>query len=231
MSKQTIIWKGFLRTLPFQGGVIPFGILYATIATSVGFPWWLVQLFSVIVYGGSSQLVFIDLYSHAGSVFQAVLGSNIVNARHFIYSAGVSRQFSDFPKKWRIILSYWLTDQLYAISISRREEINAILPGLRQWYFLGSAIGTWFFWFGSSFVGIFFGQLIPPSWNLSFAIPLMFMPLVISVCKSKFAIVTVVLSALFVIIFHQLPLGLGVVAAILLSSFFGYLIQKFWEKE
>lgn len=229
MSKQSIVWKGFLRTLPFQGGVVPFGILYATIATNVGFPWWMVQLFSIIVFGGSSQLVFIDLYSHAGSVFQAVLGSNIVNARHFIYSAGVSRQFSEFPKKWRILLSYWLTDQLYAISISRRQEIENIPPSLRQWYFLGSAIGTWFFWFGSSFIGIFFGQLIPSSWNLNFAIPLMFMPLVLSVCKDKFAYGTVCLSILFVILFHDFPLGLGVVAAILSSSLLGYILQRIWE--
>lgn len=230
LSKRSLLWKGFLRTLPYQGGVIPFGILYATIATSVGFPWWLVQLFSLVVFGGSSQLVFIDLYAHAGSVLQAVLGSNIVNARHFIYSAGVSRDFSQFPKKWRIILSYWLTDQLYAISLAHKQEIEEIPSGSRQWFFLGSALGTWFFWFGASFVGIFFGQLIPPSWNLSFSIPLMFMPLVISVCKDRYGVITVVLAVLLTILFQKFPLGLGVVFSILLACMLGYLARLLLER-
>ncbi len=229
MSTKTILWRGFLKILPLQGGVIPFGILYGTIATSVGFPWWLVQFFSILVFGGSSQLVFIDLYSQVGSAFQAVLGSNIVNARHFIYSAGVSQEFSQFPKKWRLVLGYWLTDQLYAIALSHREEIDQIPQVQRHWFFLGAALGTWFFWIGSSFLGIFFGQLIPASWNLSFSIPLMFMPLVISVCKDRFAFLTVVLSVCFVILFRNFPYGLGVIAAILSACFCGYFIRCFVE--
>lgn len=230
MTKKQLLWSGFLKTLPYQGGVIPFGILYATIATNFGFPWWLVQLFSIIVFGGSSQLVFIDLLAHMGSPFQAVLGSNIVNARHFIYSAGVSREFSNFPKKWRFILSYWLTDQLYAISLAHRQQINSIPQELRHWFFLGSALGTWVFWFGSSAVGIVFGQLIPASWNLSFSIPLLFMPLVFSVCKDRYCYITAALSVFFVFLFHRIPFGMGVVLAILSASLVGYLVLKWGEK-
>lgn len=231
MTKKQLIKNGFLKILPYQGGVIPFGILYATIATNFGFPWWMVQLFSLIVFGGSSQLVFIDLLGHVGSPFQAVLGSNIVNARHFIYSAGVSREFSRFPKIWRIILGYWLTDQLYAISLAHKEEVAKIPQELRHWFFLGSALGTWAFWFGSSAIGIFFGQLIPSSWNLSFSIPLMFLPLVISVCKDKYAYMTASLAIVLVYLFQGFPYGLGVVLAILVSSLGGYFLRVLREKK
>lgn len=231
MTKKQLLWSGFLKTLPYQGGVIPFGILYATIATSFGFPWWLVQLFSLIVFGGSSQLVFIDLLGHTGSPFQAVLGSNIVNARHFIYSAGVSREFSQFPRKWKFMLSYWLTDQLYAISLAHKEQIQSIPTQDRHWFFLGSGLGTWFFWFGSSALGIFFGQLIPSSWNLSFSIPLMFMPLVFSVCKDRYGYLTAALAVIFIYFLRGIPYGLGVVLAILAACILGYLTQIIVEKK
>lgn len=231
MSKRKLFWSGFVKTLPYQGGVIPFGVLYATIATNQGFPWWLVQLFSLIVFGGSSQLMFIDLLNQLGSPYQAVLGSNIVNARHFIYSAGVSRTFQDFPLRWKILLSYWLTDQLYAISIAFKDEIKSYPKNIKHWFFIGSAVVTSTTWFASSGLGILFGQLIPESWNLSFSIPLMFMPLVCTVCRDRFAWMTALLSASFIVLLQKMPLGLGVLFSILLATTMGYWIERKFKRK
>lgn len=227
MSDQyRLFLSGFRKTLPFQTGVIPFGMLYATLAVSAGFQWWLVLLFSMVVFAGASQLVFVNLFMHIGSPFQAVLGANVVNLRHMIYSAGVSPRFFGFPLRWRLLLSYLLTDQLYAFAVGRQKEIDQIPAHLQPWFFFGSGFCTWVFWLLSTAAGIFFGQLLPKSLNLEFAIPLMFMPMLFQVCKNRFAYITAVLSVLFVFLFQKIPFGLGVFFAILCASLLGFFLQK-----
>lgn len=219
-------FKGCKSTLPFQTGVIPFGMLYATLATTAGFQWWLVIVFSIVVFAGSSQLVFINLLMTLGSPFQALLGSNFVNMRHLIYSAAVSKEFSQYSRGWQIILSYLLTDQLYAVAETRKEETDRIAPQLRRWFFLGSGLSTWLSWQFSCALGIYFGRLIPSNWNLEFSIPLMFMPLLFKVCKDKSSYITALLAAVLVFILQTVPYGLGLCLAILGASAIGFYLEN-----
>jgi 4-azaleucine resistance transporter AzlC len=221
-NQQHQFLKGIQSTLAFQTGVIPFGLLYATLATAAGFSWWLVMLFSVVVFAGSSQLVFIDLLSHLGSPLQAVFGANIVNMRHLIYGAALSQELS---RRWRIVLAYLLTDQLYAITQTQKTVITKIPAELRQWFYLGSGLSTWFFWQVSSALGIFFGRMIPVKWNLDFAIPLMFMPMLFKVCKNKYSYYTAGFAVVFVGLLHKIPYGLGLMVAILLASLLGTFLE------
>lgn len=209
---------GFRHTLPMVSGVVPFGLLYATLATNAGLPWWLTLYLSVAVFGGTSQLVFIDLLRALGSPLQASLGANIVNARHLIYSAGVSEFFSPFPLRWRITLSYLLTDQLFAFAETRTGEARALPPPARPWLYFGSGFCTWIFWVLSTLLGAFFGRLIPTDWNLAFAIPLTFMPLVFGVAKDRFGLGACLLAGGLVCLLRPLPFGLGIFASILLAS-------------
>ncbi|HVK61850.1 MAG TPA: AzlC family ABC transporter permease [Bdellovibrionales bacterium] len=224
-SRNQVFRQGFRATFPYFGGIVPFGVLYATIATNVGFPWWLTILFSIVVFAGSSQLVFIDLFTHLQSSLQAVLGSNIVNARHLIYSAGVTHQLSTFPRRWRLVLAYLLTDQLYAVSLAEADEIREIPEELQPWFYFGSGMFTWSFWVASTAAGIAFGHVIPSSWNLGFSIPLMFMPLVFSVSKTKFAHLASLFAIVFVFLFQSLPFGLGIFFAILCASILAYFFE------
>jgi 4-azaleucine resistance transporter AzlC len=220
---------GIKRTIPLMAGVLPFGILYATLAGSVGFPPWLTVFTSMVVFGGSSQLVFIDLYHTLNSALQAVLGSNIVNARHLIYSAGVSSHFSSYPRKWRLILSYLLTDQLYAISEAHKNTIDAYPLSVQPWFYFGSGFSTWSSWIAATVIGIVFGQNVPSSWNLAFSIPLMFLPLVFMTSKNKFGYLTCAISAACVFMLHKLPFGFGVLVSIILAAYLGYLLQRHWR--
>lgn len=214
--------QGFLKTLPFQTGVVPFALLYATLATNIGFPAWLVLFCSVVVFGGSSQLIFIDLLQKISSPFYAVIGSNIVNARHLIYSAAMSSELKKFSKPWRLLLAYLLTDQMYAVFQKDHRLFQELTIDMRSWFLLGSGICTWIFWIFFSGLGITLGQAIPASWNLDFSIPLMFMPMVFILSHHRADYFVSLLAALLTVAFQFLPFGLGVCCAIILSSFLGY---------
>lgn len=231
MSPQhRIFLLGFRKNLILIPGVIPFGILYASIAVNAGFPWWLVILFSIIVFAGTSQLVFIDLLSHLLTPLEAILGSNIVNARHLIYSAAVSKEFGSYSKKWRLLLGYLLTDQLFAFCESQKKLIHTIEHDLRSWIYFGAGFCTWFVWILSTGLGVMFGHFIPKSWNLSFSIPLIFMPLIFGMVKNKSDYLTCVLSVGLILLLYKLPFGLGLIISILTASLIGYLFYLRTEK-
>ncbi len=223
-NKLELFQRGFVQTLPYQTGVIPFGILYATLATSFGFPGWLIIFFSIVVFGGSSQLVFMDLVQRLSSPFYAVIGSNIVNARHMIYSAAVSSEFKKFSLRWKLLLAYLMTDQIYAFYQREQDSLDQIPQDGKPWFFFGSGICTWIFWILACCGGIIFGQIVPNSWNLGFSIPLMFMPLVFMMTKTRTDYLVVVTAAVLSVILHPLPYGLGVLFAILGASIAGHFI-------
>lgn len=211
-------------------GSLPFGILYGTLAAHVGFPGWMTLAFSIIVFGGSSQLVFINLFQTLGSPMQALLGSNIVNARHLIYSAGMSRKFEGFSLKWKLFLSYLLTDQLFAVSQAEKVDMGRVHLEYRPWFYFGAGICTWFFWIASTAVGIGFGHLVPRTWNLSFSVPLLFMPMIFAVSHSRAAYVAVLFASIFVFLLRDLPYGLGVFCSILLGSGCGYIFSRLFRR-
>lgn len=230
-ARLNVFFLGFQSTLPLIAGMLPFGMLYATLAGEAGFPPWLVIFTTIIVFGGSSQLVFIDLYQKLASAFQAVLGSNIVNARHLIYSAGVSAHFSSYSMRWRLLLSYLLTDHLYSISETHKKEIESYSVELQPWFYFGSGVCTWTSWVLSAVIGIAFGQIIPKGWNLDFSIPLMFLPLIFMTTKNKYSYLTCAFVGVFVVFFYKLPFGLGVLISILLGSYCGFKLQKYWRQK
>jgi predicted branched-subunit amino acid permease len=221
-SPWEIAFHGFVKTLPFQTGVVPFALLYATLATNIGFPPWLVIFCSIVVFGGSSQLIFIDLLQKLSSPFSAVIGSNIVNARHLIYSAAVSPEFKKFSRPWRLLLAYLLTDQMYAVYQKDSLLFRELSIEKRTWFLLGSGLCTWFFWIFVSGLGISLGQAIPNSWNLDFAIPLMFLPMIFILSHTRADYFVALSSALFTVAFQFLPFGLGMFFSIILSSTIGY---------
>ena len=221
--------NGFIKTLPYQTGVVPFGILYATLASSNGFPWWLILFFSVVVFGGSSQLVFIDLVQKMSSPFFAVIGSNIVNARHMIYSAAVSAEFKKYSLRWKLLLAYLMTDQIYALYQREQDHLSSIKENEKPWFFFGSGFCTWIFWFGACCLGILFGKIVPDSWNLGFSIPLMFMPLVFILTKNRTDYLVVATAAALTVVLHHLPYGLGVLISILGASALGHFVFSRWQ--
>ncbi|MFB0990231.1 MAG: AzlC family ABC transporter permease, partial [Porticoccaceae bacterium] len=53
--------KGALDMLPLSLAVLPWGILFGSLAIQRGFSWIEAQLFSAIIFGGAVQIVTVEL--------------------------------------------------------------------------------------------------------------------------------------------------------------------------
>jgi 4-azaleucine resistance transporter AzlC len=219
-----MLWAGVRAESPILVGVFPFGLIYGALARNAGIAPFPALMMSSIVFGGSSQFVAAKLIAQAAPGLVIVLTIAVVNLRHLLYSASVAEYVRDLPLRWKVLLSYLLTDEAYAATIVHYET-DGVEPE-SHWFFLGAGLALWLTWQVSSALGIFAGAAIPPSWRLDFALPLTFIAMVVPVLKD-FPIVAAALSAgIAALLAYGLPYKLGLIAAALVGILVGTLLER-----
>ena len=90
LSKKQLFLRGMIDVSPHMLSVVPFGIICGAIGVELGFNPYLVYGMSIIIFGGASQIVFLQLLSGGGSSLIAVSSVGIINSRHLLYGAILS---------------------------------------------------------------------------------------------------------------------------------------------
>ena len=169
MSKFKIFTQGIIDVSPLMIPVVPFGLIFGVLAIDVGFSPLETMGMSLIVFGGASQIVLLQLFSGGASSLVIISSVGAVNSRHLLYGAVVSEHLSDLKLIWKIIISYFLIDQAYAISnsyLKKNKDQN------RYFHLVGAGATCWVIWQSTTLLGIILGAAIPEKLGLSFAVPL-----------------------------------------------------------
>jgi len=202
--------KEFLRgardQFPILLGIVPFGVIFGALAVSAGIPAFEAQGFSLFIFAGSAQFIAVSLIAGAASPFLIVLTILVVNLRHLLYSASLAPHVYHLSNRWKIPLSWLLTDEAFIVASSRYRKGN---PEFAHWYFLGTGLMLWVAWQLSTFLGIALGVLIPPGIGLDFALPLTFMALIIPTLTDRPAWAAACAAGTFSILLANLPFKLG----------------------
>lgn len=190
---------GVRAELPLLLGVVPFGLIFGVLGLAAGLPGWAVVLSSSLIFGGSSQVVFAQLWGAATPVPVVVATVGVVNLRHALYSAAVAECLRDLPWRWKLLLAYLLTDEAFAAAIGRLRDGPA--TPWRHWFLCGTGFTLWTGWQLSTLGGVLLGAAIPASWSLDFSIALTFIALLVlgvhrrsDACAALVAAVVVLLS-------------------------------------
>ena len=162
-NRRKEFFKGINRTLPLLLGAFPFGLIYGALAVSSGFSLPAVMAMSVFVFAGSSQFIAVGLYAAQAPVLIIILVTFVVNLRHLLYSLSLLPYLKHLPHRWRIPLSFWLTDETFAVSIFRYQESENI--DHNEYFQLGSSLSMYLNWQFWSFVGMILGERIPNAQN------------------------------------------------------------------
>ena len=187
-SRASEFLAGCRDELPILLGVAPFGMIYGVLALSAGLPSFAAQAMSSVVFAGSSQFIATQLIREGAPGLVIVLTVFVVNLRHALYSASVAPYLRHLGPAWKALLAYLLTDEAYAVAISRYIRDDARRTGLApraHWYFLGAGLTLWSSWQVSTAAGIFLGARVPQSWSLDFTLPLTFIALVVPALKDR----------------------------------------------
>ncbi|MBU2700011.1 4-azaleucine resistance transporter AzlC [Sporomusaceae bacterium BoRhaA] len=229
VSEKENFFQGVKAAMPIAVGYIPIAIAFGLLSKSVGIPSYVSFSMSLLIYAGASQFIGINLIVLGASWWEIVVTTFILNLRHFLMTATLSQKLEKrASRKWRMLLSFGITDETFSVSSFQSQEI---LPryfslGLNTMAFVAWNVGTW--------LGLFCASGLPDTVKSSMGIALyvMFIGLLIpQVKKSKSALVVSILAIIINSLSSWLSLGgtgWGIIIATIFSAAIG---AKFFTRE
>ena len=216
----TEFWTGVKEEAPLLVGVAPFGIIIGALGVEIGIDPLVVFFMSSILFGGAGQIIFLQLFlSGAGGItIASTIG--MTNLRHVLYSATMVEYLSHLSTRWKILLSYLLTDEAFFISLNRMQ--NRPPSPYMHYHLLGTGLTLWVSWQITTLIGIIIGEVVPPELNLDFALPLTFLTVLVPQIRSIPAIVALITATSVALIAHEMPWNLWLMTAICTGMLAGY---------
>ena len=223
-GKLKIFLKGVIDVSPLMIPVVPFGLIFGVLAIDVGFTPLETMGMSLIIFGGASQIVLLQLFSGGASSLVIISSVGAVNSRHLLYGAVVSEHLSDLKLIWKIIISYFLIDQAFARSyeyFKKNKDEN------KYFHLVGGGATCWIIWQSTTFLGIILGAAIPEKLGLSFAIPLTFLALLINDFRKFINVFVIIVSGLVATLgYNIIPFKAYVIVAALIGLLSAIILTK-----
>ena len=198
MSEKTLAsskWKqycyGVKRALPVILGFVPVAITFAILATEASMTRGETVAMSMAVFAGASQIMAVDML--ASGLWSVVLATLVLNLRHIMMSTCVFRRMHSAKLWQKIIASFGVTDESFALFTSEENE-SVCTP----WFMFGIITVTYSSWVGGTILGVFLTVLLPEVVKNSFGIALsaLFLALLVpDLKKSGKLLLTVLLTA------------------------------------
>lgn len=218
--------KGVRDTLPLILGAIPFGIIYGVLAINAGLSPTATLLMSLLVFAGASQFVAVGLLTQGAGIAVIVLTTFILNIRHALYAASLAPYVKKLSQRWLLPLGFWLTDETYAVVISRYKQRDK--PAHKHWYYLGSAMAMYGNWQLCTLLGILAGGQLKQmaDWGLEFAMVATFIGIIVPMIISRAMLLCALVAGTVALITINLPHRLGLIAAAFAGIAAGLLADK-----
>ena len=227
-SNLKVFFKGITDVSPLMIPVVPFGLIFGVLAIDIGFSPLETMGMSLIIFGGASQIVLLQLFSGGASSLVIISSVGAVNSRHLLYGAVVSEHVSDLKLIWKIIVSYFLIDQAFATSneyFKKNKEKN------KYFHLIGGGFTCWVVWQTTTFLGIILGSAIPEKLGLSFAVPLTFLAILVNDFRKLINVIVIIISGLVATLgFNYIPYKAYVIVAALTGLFVAMILTKIIKK-
>ena len=215
---------GVKEISPILVGIVPFGLVAGAAVIKAGMGLAEVLGMSVLVNAGASQIVATTLFGDGAPLWIALGTALIVNARMFIYSTSIAPVLSEASRKLRPLLGHMLVDQNYAATMTKgrfRSDVDVIPYYVGCWLALASV------WQLSNIAGALLGPLVPASWGLDFAVPLVFLAMLAPTLKDRTAVgVAVVTGVAAAFLVPLLPMQSGLIVALVLGMLYGAWVDR-----
>jgi len=225
ISKSAFV-SGFWAGLPFIAVGVPFSLFFGIIATEAGLSVAQAMGFTIVVIAGASQFTAVQLMIEAVPVWSVLAAALAVNLRMAMYSASLQPHIGAAPLWQRMLCAYINFDASYAISMTRYEQDPPMSVSEKVGYFLGSVSLMTPLWFLGTYFGAVFGESFLGSFDVTFAMPILFLALVAPMVKTLAHLAAAVTSVVATLALSFMPSGTGLLVAALLAMIVGAEIER-----
>jgi len=179
MNTKKAFFQGARAGSPIALGYFPIAVAFGALAGQAALNWWEAALMSLLVFAGASQFVGVSMLLAGADAIQIIATTFFLNLRHLIMSLAVNDQMRDFPAAWKNFLSFFITDETFALltlgdQMQREPQGPAYMAGLMLTAYSGWVSGSALGGLGAEFIpsqvttamtmglyGLFIGLLIP----------------------------------------------------------------------
>lgn len=211
--------QGVIDMMPLSISVLPWGILAGSVAIQAGLSVSQAIAMSAIVFAGAAQLVSLGMVMSGASAVTIFFTIFLITSQHFIYALTLRKNIAPLSLKDRLPLGFLLTDELFAVAISKLDR--------NKKYLLGAGLSFYIAWVLFSVLGIYLASTVPnlSDFHLDFSIVGVFVAIIVPLIKNQAAFVGVVVTLLASLVFKYFHID----AAIVLSGVIGMLTSMCLE--
>jgi 4-azaleucine resistance transporter AzlC len=227
-ARETTSWAGaFSLTLPIVLGYVPVGFAYGVLAREHGLDPVNAVLMSVLVFAGSAQLIAVGLIGAGASALSVIATTFVVNLRHLLMSAALGPRLTRWPRRRIALFGFQLTDETFALHASRFAANPAAADdqaGTLRCNMI--AQGAWVL---GTVLGVVASDLVADTGRvgLDFALPAMFIALLVAQIKDRAHVAVALLSGGLSLVFFDVGLTRwNVMAATVLGALAGLALSR-----
>lgn len=217
-------WVALRECSPVVLGVVPFGITCGIMGLTANMTGLETILMSVFVFAGASQFIAITMLGAGITGWGIIiLTTLLVNLRHLIMGSSLAPYMMRLPFPIQGFLAFFLTDEAYALTISRTHKVR-----YSALYQFTVSILVYIVWVLATVAGVALGSYIsnPLAWGLDFALPATFLVLLIPLLKDRISLIVFCLAAVVsVSAALYLPGKWYIIIACLTASLLGGLLE------
>lgn len=198
---------GLREGVPIGLGYFAVGFTLGIAAKNAGINAFQMGLMSFMLHASAGQFAAITVIAGQSGYIAMILTQLVINIRYLLMSAALSQKISpDTSLGKRMLLSYFVTDEIFGISASVKGELN-------PFYNFGAISLGSPGWLLGTVLGVLVGNILPPSLvsALSVALYGMFLAVVIPASKESKAVAAVVASSMAAsLVFDLIPILSGI---------------------
>ncbi len=225
--RRNLFLTGIVDGIPIALGYLAVAFSFGIAAVAGGLTSIEAVLISMTNLTSAGQFAGLGIITAGGSYFELGLSQFIINLRYSLMGISLSQKLDkSFKRIHALVLGYALTDEIYAVAVSRTKPVRPI-------YFFGLATLPYIGWALGTLLGAVFGQLLPEMLCSALAVAIygMFIAIVIPDAKKcrKTAMITllaILISCViyYVPVFDAVSSGFSVIICAVVASVVGALI-------
>lgn len=219
---RALVRRGVIDALPLYVPAMPFALVIGLAIVEAGINPFAGWSGSWLIFGGAAQLTVVSLLGTGTAAFAIVVAGLVIQARHLMYSAAMAPAFQPQPTWFRWLGPYFLIDQIFALTIIKTDQE----PAAFRTYYMASAVTMWVLWQITTAAGLALGPIVPEEWNLEFAVPLLFIALLVMGIDRSSKLVAALVGAGVTYLFASLPNRTGLLVGAVAGVLVGTIVER-----
>lgn len=171
------LMAGGRESLPIALGYAPLAFAFGVLAGQAGLPPAAAIAMSAVVYTGAGQFIAVAMLAQGAGVGAIWLTTTLMSLRHLLLGASLVQRLQGVPRRVLAALAFQVTDETFVVATG--DRLKKPDGTLDPWELGGLQLGAYASWVGGSAVGALSGGRFDAAGYLDFALPAMFVALLV----------------------------------------------------